>query len=222
MKKYKALLLDFYGTLATEDNHLIAPILTAIAEASSVSSDTGQIGRDWRFQALCREAFGASFRTQREIEVQSLRELLALYRADLDAEELAAPLFAHWREPDAFAESAAFLRNCPLPVCLVSNIDRADLDAALTHNGWRFENIVTSEECRAYKPRPEMFRRALELLNCRSEDALHIGDSLTSDVAGAQNIGMDAAWINRTGRPLPEGAIPPTVTISYLNEPFFN
>ena len=47
--RYKALLLDFYGTLVEGDDCIIQDILGAIVARSPVSSDTRQIGRDWRF-----------------------------------------------------------------------------------------------------------------------------------------------------------------------------
>ena len=37
---------------------------------------------------------------------------------------------------------------------------------------------------------------------------VHVGDDLDTDVAGAQACGMKAVWINRSGRPLPEGYAP--------------
>jgi FMN phosphatase YigB (HAD superfamily) len=38
------------------------------------------------------------------------------------------------------------------------------------------------------------------------------------DVLGAQQLGMDAAWINRDGEPLPPGVAPPTYEIRDLAE----
>jgi len=57
--------------------------------------------------------------------------------------------------------SADFLAGVPVPVCLVSNIDTADLESAVDSLGWTFPAIVTSETCRSYKPRPEPFEAAL-------------------------------------------------------------
>ncbi|WP_432994631.1 HAD hydrolase-like protein [Dactylosporangium sp. CA-233914] len=50
-----------------------------------------------------------------------------------------------------------------------------------------------------------MFRRGLALLGMRAEEVLHVGDSLTADVAGAQAAGIAAIWVNRRGRPAPDG-----------------
>ncbi len=46
-----------------------------------------------------------------------------------------------------------------------------------------------------------MFRLGLELLELNASDVLHVGDSRSSDVAGARAMDIPVAWINRSGRP---------------------
>ena len=49
--------------------------------------------------------------------------------------------------------------------------------------------------------------------------AVHIGDSLTTDIAGGNNVGLKATiWVNRRGLPLPEGAAKPTHTVRHVTE----
>jgi 2-haloalkanoic acid dehalogenase type II len=214
--KYKALLLDFYGTLVAEDDDIIREILLAIAACSPVSSDMQRIGRDWRFQEMCRAAHGDHFKLQRAVEIESLANLVSDYEAELDPQHLAERLFAYWQAPRVFEDAAWFLQNNALPVCVVSNIDTHDLLAASAHAGWHWEHIVTSESCRSYKPRAEMFLRALDRLSCKPGEVLHIGDSLSSDVAGAQQLGIDVAWVNRKNRTLPSRMPAPTFTVTNL------
>ena len=208
----EALLLDFYGTLVEEDTEVIEGIVRRIAAGSPGGATPAEIGREWsrRFAALCAEAHGSRFRTQRALERESLVELLASHQSPLDPDELSAELFAYWRAPRAVAGAAEFLRALRVPVCVVSNIDDADLSAAVAAQGWSFANVVTSEGCRAYKPRAELFEAALARLGCAPEAALHVGDSLQSDVRGAAALGIPAAWVNSRGRTLPGdlGAIP--------------
>lgn len=75
---------------------------------------------------------------------------------------------------------------------------------------------MTSEDCRSYKPRPEMFRRALGMLGCQASEVLHIGDSWSNGVVGAQQLGIAAAWVNRSGKALPTGATAPDFTVADL------
>lgn len=61
----------------------------------------------------------------------------------------------------------------------------------------KMASFVTSEDARSYKPRPEIFLRALELMDVKPEEVLHVGDSLSSDVAGAKRLGIKTCWLNR-------------------------
>jgi FMN phosphatase YigB (HAD superfamily) len=47
---------------------------------------------------------------------------------------------------------------------------------------------------------------------------LFVGDRADIDVAGALAIGMDVAWINPAGDPLPPGLAPPTYEIRDLDD----
>ena len=46
------------------------------------------------------------------------------------------------------------------------------------------------------KPDPRIFQEALKRVNCSSEEVIHVGDSLKSDIQGAWNAGIDSVWIS--------------------------
>jgi 2-haloacid dehalogenase len=71
-----------------------------------------------------------------------------------------------------------------------------------------FRSIVISEEAGVAKPDPRIFRPALEAIGVEAADVLFVGDSVTSDMAGARNAGMDFCWLNPGGIPVPAGADP--------------
>jgi putative hydrolase of the HAD superfamily len=76
--------------------------------------------------------------------------------------------------------------------------------------------VLISIEFGRRKPHPLIFNEALRRLGARPEEALFIGDSLSEDIAGAQSVGMDTAWVNRSGNAPREGAARPTYVISEL------
>lgn len=218
--RYRALLLDFYGTLVEEDDRIINEILSAIAEISPVSSDPKRIGRDWqlRFHESCSRAYAENFQPQRAIEAECLSNVLTAYQVRLKALSLAERLFAYWQAPHAYEDGMRFVQRVSLPICIVSNIDTHDLLAAMKTTGLQFNYLVTSEACRSYKPRPEMFVHALDKLGCRASEVLHVGDSMTSDIVGARECGIDAAWVNRNGKPWLSTGVTPTFTVTNLDE----
>jgi 2-haloacid dehalogenase/putative hydrolase of the HAD superfamily len=217
--RYEGLLLDFYGTLVEEDTALVADVARRVAEASPRAPSAAEVGAEWSrsFAALCERAHGSRFATQRELEQASLRELLARFDCSLDPAALSAELFAYWRAPRPLTGSAEFLRALRVPVCVVSNIDAGDLAAAVSSLGWSFDRIVTSEGCRAYKPRAELFEAGLERLGLGRGAVLHAGDSLRSDVGGAAAAGMSSAWVNPRGRPLPPGSARPAHVVASVS-----
>lgn len=70
---------------------------------------------------------------------------------------------------------------------------RPKLDAAGI--GDRFETVVFAGHETAPKPDPAPFERALSALDSTPEAAVHVGNSLGSDVAGACAAGLQSAWI---------------------------
>ncbi len=71
-----------------------------------------------------------------------------------------------------------------------------------------FRSIVISEEVGIAKPDPRIFLPALATLGVEAADVLYVGDSVTSDMAGARNAGMDFCWLNPKGLPCPAGHAP--------------
>ncbi|MEA2422373.1 MAG: hypothetical protein QOF55_1472, partial [Thermoleophilaceae bacterium] len=57
--------------------------------------------------------------------------------------------------------------------------------------------VVSSASVGANKPAPAVFEAALALAGCGPEDAVHVGDSVESDVVGAQAAGVRALLIDR-------------------------
>lgn len=78
--------------------------------------------------------------------------------------------------------------------------------------------FVTSGELGIGKPDSGIFLKALESVEAEPEEAVHIGDSLTSDIAGAKNVGMYAVWINRNRADRPQNSPDPDLEISTLRE----
>ncbi|MEL7158910.1 MAG: HAD family hydrolase, partial [Actinomycetota bacterium] len=215
----EAVLLDFYGTVVHEDNVVLDQICAAISRSATVQVPPEEIGRHlWAlFSAACSRSHGEDFQPQRRLELASLRQTIEHFGADCNAEELAEPLFADWERPPIFDDAIRFLDDIDIPVVVVSNIDRADIETAIEHHGLQLEHVVTSDDVRSYKPRPEPFMAGLAAVGCRAAQVLHVGDSLTSDVAGAHELGIPVAWVNRTGRPSPVGA-EPTYTVPDLTD----
>jgi putative hydrolase of the HAD superfamily len=84
--------------------------------------------------------------------------------------------------------------------------------------GKYFEDIVISEEVKVAKPDSKIFEQALNNLNHTDKSkVLMVGDSLTSDIQGGINFGIDTCWFNPR-KTVNTTKIKPTFEISNLME----
>lgn len=81
-----------------------------------------------------------------------------------------------------------------------------------------FEDIVISEEVKVSKPNPKIFELALNnIKHTDKSKVLMVGDSLTSDVQGGINFGIDTCWLN-SSKCTNTTTISPTYEISNIKE----
>ncbi len=215
----QAILLDFYGTVVEEIHLPVKVICEKVCRSSQVPVSEADFITYWvsMFTKLSNESYGANFKLLKEIEQQSLQAAIDYFKIKLNGAQLAHKLMEYRSHPQLFPESKKVLANLNIPVCLLTNIDNSDIQKALLYTGLSFKYKVTSEDCRAYKPRPEVFQKALSLVNLKPSEVLHVGDSYQGDILGAQSQNIAVLWIDRRKRPLPKGAKTPEYTASDLN-----
>lgn len=63
-----------------------------------------------------------------------------------------------------------------------------------------FENIFISDEMGAQKPSKEFFDIVFQTIHANKEECLVIGDSLTSDILGGNQYGIDTCYLNFEGK----------------------
>lgn len=74
--------------------------------------------------------------------------------------------------------------------------------------------VVAGAECPA-KPAPVPFERALDALGVEPAEAVHVGDTLDTDVAGANDAGLASVWLSDGTEPT---ETEPTDTVDSLAE----
>jgi putative hydrolase of the HAD superfamily len=60
-----------------------------------------------------------------------------------------------------------------------------------------FDSIVISGNFGEGKPSPKLFAHAMEQIGITAEEGIMVGDKLTTDILGANRVGMTSVWINR-------------------------
>jgi len=103
---------------------------------------------------------------------------------------------------------------------IVTNGLQAVQRSRLAHSGIRdfITELIISEEVGAAKPQAAFFDAAFERTgHPDNSDVLIIGDSLTSDIKGGVDYGLDTCWYNPTAEPRPD-SLPITYEIRHLCE----
>ena len=167
-------------------------------------SDTA--GLRWRRKYL-ELTYGAGTYTPYEGIIEE-----AARRADIPP-GTAAALMARWADLEPWPEAPSVLQALAgrVPLAVATNSSNHLAGFAVAATGGRFDAVVTSEMAGFYKPRPEPYRRVLEILGTEPSRTLFVAGS-AADVPGASGVGMPVYWHNRLGLPPVDDAIKPMVT----------
>lgn len=113
--------------------------------------------------------------------------------------ELAMAEFARWRSRiDVPEETHRTLKALAAkwPLVAITNGNAQPQQCGL--DGY-FEFVLRAGPDGRSKPYGDMYQRAAERLGVTPAEILHVGDDLTTDVAGAVRSGLQACWINLRG-----------------------
>lgn len=161
--------------------------------------------------------------TQKNLNVERFKRLLNKLNAKFDEVELAQLYMKH-------LSHASFLYDESIP--LVESLHQ-EYRLSIITNGLKdvqnnrirkstiakyFEDIVVSEDVNVSKPDSKIFEHALNNLKHTDKNkVLMVGDSLTSDIQGGNNFGIDTCWFN-PNQIVNTSEFKPTYEISNLME----
>ena len=219
-RQFDGILIDFYGTVCAGDRAAVGAVCRHVVDTCRLPVSPGKLAVSWseRFFDTLEESNHDSFRTLYECVCQSLQDTLEVFDRKPDPAPFVAQLERYWIDPPVYGDAVDFLAAAELPICCVSNADTEPLLTAIEKHDLRFDAIISSEAARCYKPEPTIFARALDALGIEPGRAVHIGDSLHSDVRGAASLGITTAWICREDRIHDIGSCKPHHTIASLDE----
>jgi 2-haloacid dehalogenase/putative hydrolase of the HAD superfamily len=214
------LFLDFYGTVTAGDRAWVEAICQQIVDRYDLPTTAEELAVRWGrfFFSAIESANGPAFHTLLDCERDSLAETLAEFGLNVPADPYAQQLRGYWRRPALQNDVRDALDCIEVPICILSNADHEDLLAGISHIGLNFDDVISSEQARHYKPHSAIFEFALRRTGWPADGVLHVGDSLHSDIGGAKGAGLRAVWLRRPGRISDLPAPGPDYTIEGLRE----
>jgi putative hydrolase of the HAD superfamily len=149
---------------------------------------------------------GGENRTAREKRwwLEIVQEVFAGRMPDATLRRYFEEVFEAFRKADAWRLfrdthiSLERLRGSGYRLGIISNFDSRLSDLLINLGiGSLFEHVTISWCVGAAKPDSKIFRSALQAMNVPAARAMHVGDSLHEDFAGAQQAGLAAVLLDR-------------------------
>lgn len=190
------LFFDAYGTILEDIIYTILEVADDITNEHELDMTGKEFLSKWseKFWTVLR----SNFHTIKEANEISLGMMFKKHKIKSDPQAYTESLYQRWFYADAYPEVARVLDLLEdIPKCVVSNADDDFLSACLESNDLEFDEVVTSEKVKSYKPRKKIFTAALKKMKCKPQETIHLGNSLEMDVAGAVKSGISAIWVNR-------------------------
>ena len=209
MKQYKALFLDWDDTIGdwTTAEHKALEELYAHYRLDRLYTTFEDYLNAYKpYNLELWGMYGRGEITKERLHLQRfLRPLITANGEWTNAQELAHEMGAEFLRltnkhfclmPDA-ATVVPYLAS-KYPLTIISNGFKEVQYYKFAHSGLAscFTHTIISEEVGINKPQPEIFRIALERNGITAGEAVMIGDSYTSDIAGAKAAGIDQIWIH--------------------------
>ncbi len=209
MKKYKYLLFDADNTLfdfaACERAALFATFKNA-----GIILDDEKIACYSRINDSFWKALERGEVTKEALRYKRFESFCAEYGFKLDAREIASEylrlLGLQIEMMDGAVETLEYY-SPKYELYLITNGIKSVQTSRLAKSGLYkyFLNVFISEELGAEKPSKAYFDAvAAAIHDFNKDEALIIGDSLTSDIRGGINYGIDTCWMNINGAEVPE------------------
>ena len=224
MSETVVVIFDMYNTLVQNEPQQWDVTFAEIIHSQGLDVTLGVFRDQWRadeklFQ-MRRIQPGAPFETYYEGWREAYERTFAALGLQGDASTASQKSIHDLGARVPYNDTVAGLKSIQKQwqIALLSNADDAYLDPALAHLGVEFEDVLSSEMARCYKPDPELFREMLRRLDVTPSQAVYVGDRQFEDVKGAGDVGMRTVWINRLGAALDPDLTAPDLEATTLLE----
>ena len=197
---FKAVFLDYTGTMVREDEPYTMELLRYFLTHSDLKEPEVALRTVWgmikHLEYTCR---GDTFIKKDEMVERILAACVKDHGLRGDLAHMHRLWRNSWIHAPLFDDVKPFMETCPLPVYVVTNDDLCYIEESLAEKGLHPAGIAAAETVRACKPHGEIFELALRMAGVGAEAAVHIGDSVTSDVAAARAVSITPVLLDRKG-----------------------
>ena len=204
------LTFDCYGTLIDWETGILTT-LQPILRSHGVKLDGERILEAYaEFEAAAEHG---PYMTYHEVLATCLRNFGERYGFTPSDDELThfSSSVGDWPAFPDSSDALAALQRC-FKLVVITNMDDDLFALSQKRLGVTFDEIITAQQVRSYKPSHNNFYVALERIGLPKQRILHVAQSLFHDHVPAKQLGFDTVWINRRhGKPGFGATLPATV-----------
>ena len=208
----QALVFDAYGTLY--DVHAVIGRCEAFWPGKGAA--LSQLWRAKQLEYTWQRSLMRRYAPFSQVTDDALQFACASLGLALDGGKTEA-LRQEYRTLDAYPEVAQALAGFRTKKAILSNGSPDMLDPLVRHSGLQFDAVLSVDECRVFKPAPEVYRLAADRLGVAKE-AIGFVSSNCWDALGAKSFGFRVYWINRSGAPVDRLGFRPDAIVAGLHE----
>ncbi len=205
--RFRWITFDCYGTLVDWERGILETLVPLVSR-HGVQADPGVLLR--LFARLEAREEAGEYRPYREVlrsVVRGLGEELGFTPSADDMDALPDSVGGWPPFPDTSDALRRLGERYRLGV--VSNVDEAMFRETRRALAVSFDEVVTAEQVRSYKPSLRPFEVALERMGAGPGEVLHVAQSLYHDHVPARTLGLRTVWVNRPSLVPGSGATPP-------------
>ena len=205
--RFEILTFDCYGTLIHWEDGLFAALRPIFTTHSKKIDDATVLRLYGEFEQRAEQP---PFRNYRDVLAEVVRQFgkeLGFEPSPAEVRSLAEslPTWKPW--PDTVAALSQLKTKFRLAI--LSNVDDDLFAGTRPQLRVAFDEVITAQQAKAYKPSLKLFELALTRINAPAHRVLHVGQSIYHDVLPAQSLGLATIWINRPSARPGVGAVKP-------------
>ena len=196
--KYDVLTFDCYGTLIDWRSGILA-VLKPLLANHNVSLDDNQILEIYaEFESEQEKGEYTKYRDVLKAVVRKFGERLS-FKPSLSEQDSLPDSIKNWQPfPDTIEALQSLKKRFKLAI--ISNVDDDLFAFTAQRLGIEFDQVITAEQAKSYKPSPNNFKLAIERIGLPPEKVLHVAGSIYHDIVPASSLGLSTVWVNRTNK----------------------
>jgi 2-haloacid dehalogenase len=193
---FAVITFDCYGTLIDWESGLLGALQPILRRHGQNLSDAQILVLYGELEPKAQNPY----RRYREVLAEvahGFGKRLGFAVAQSEAESLAESM-KEWKPfPDTVAALEKLKTRFKLGI--ISNVDDDLFAASARHLKVKFDQVITAEQAKAYKPSLAPFNLALERFRISRERVVHAGQSIYHDVLPAKSLGLATVLVYRRG-----------------------